>query len=260
MDDVWEDLIQECERVVNALDGLPGVTLPPGAASEDISAAHEQLGMPLPTDLSFIMLLSDGIVLDHGLVRYLPVAPDAPPNIARFNDPDTWMWAYAGINPRLQDFLYYELTAAGNVVGFDRQELREMPETGNLPRPHLVVPLVPDATFELPPTVLAGLTSRTARLRETGELQLYHDDDAIIERFGPIPPDEILMPGPADFLDRFADASHLQGTTPVDAITALIARGEMHEQLLAMPEGSEVVGRESWQDERGRTRMRLLFS
>lgn len=251
--------MQECEQVVNALDGLPGVALPPGAPAADISAAHEQLGVALPTDHSWITMLSDGIVLSHGLSRYLPVAPDAPLNIARFNDPDTWMWAYTQVNPRLADLVYYELTADGNVAGFDREELREMPETGNLPRPLLVVPLVADGTFELPSSVLAGLKGQTATLRETGALHLHNDDAVIIDRFGPLSSDQILLPGPADFVDRFADASHLEGTRPIDAITALIARGEMHTQLLQMPDGSEVVGRETWEDDLGRTRFRLLF-
>lgn len=110
MDEVIPLLIRECEEVVNGLEGLPSVTLPPGAPVETISAAHEHLGVPSPTEHSYIALLSDGIVLELGLIRYLPCTPGSSISIAHFDAPSTWTWAYTDFDPGLFDYVSSHFT------------------------------------------------------------------------------------------------------------------------------------------------------
>lgn len=240
-----------CEDLVNALQGLPGVRLPGRARQEHTSAAQEALGVRLPEDLRLLGCLTDGLSIKHGLLQLLPFDPSSPLSIERFNDPTTWQWAYARINPEILDFVYFGFSWTGAVHGYRRKDLAG-PHYQHA-RTYVVVPRAPGGVFPSAPSVVQGLLTRTEQLRRTGRLALHPDDAQVVHMHGPLPPGKIVMPGPRDLIE---DDGSLEGSYPMETVTGLIAIGELTTQLREMPPGTQIVAVEPWVDELGRSRLR----
>lgn len=247
------DLIGSCEQLVNGIDGLPGVHLPPPATEEQILAAQEAFGVRWPSDFALIGLLSDGLSIEYGLERLLKFDADDPLGIVAFNDPTTWQWAYASFHPEVLDYLYVGILATGSLIGFRRQELAKVPEV--LPPLHLVVPRARGGAFRAGESVLHRLQGITQHLRRTGAWRLHPNDQKLVDLYGPIPAGKIVMPGPSNLLN---DDGSLDGSMLMDAVPALIAIGELTSQLKGLPDRAQVTGMEPWTDELGRTRLRWI--
>lgn len=245
------ELFRVYEELVNGMEGLPGVELPPAVDVEHIYRAEEALGVTVPKDLGLIAMLSDGLSLEHGLFRFLPFDPSSPVSFATMNDPTVWQWAYAGYHPAVLDFVYFAVTWKGSLFGYHRPAVTGILKTR--PRTHVVVPRAAGGVFPSAYDVIEILRTSTGPLRETGKLNLHPRDAAVLEMHGPLPPDTIVMPGPRNLID---DDGSLEGSQPMDTVTALIAIGELTGQALKMPSSAHILGIEPWVDELGRPRLK----
>lgn len=256
------DIAEPIEELFNELKGLPGIELPPAADVHDVVGAGEGMGIKIPPTFGLLALLSDGITIEYGQEQYLSFNHDDPLNFVRFNDPTAWQWAYGDIHPQVTDFVYFAIGADESLHGWRRSDLLEKHD-GPV-ETYVVVPSVPrwtgEAVFYSGPSCLAGLRNRTATVRRTGRWQLPREEQAILDRFGPIPRGKRIMTSARELVTGEGD---LPGAVLMDATAELIARGELvteHWRLIDAAGGQDVdlQGVEPWEDELGRTRLRWI--
>lgn len=244
-------MAEQVREALASIRGLPGVTMRPGVSAGDLLLLERQLGCYLPAVYRALLLETNGVEVAHGCSRWLGYGPGAPIDVAAWNDPATWKWAFRDwYHDLLDGFLIVAVHADGHLTGCFKRDLQrpdaDPPFFGITP---IAQPI--RANRPLSVALFKGLVSvaREPRGDSVGQ--------AILDRFGRVPAEGLVVHSPLKFPHFSDDETDLDGAVVLPAIDAMITKADVWRQVSNTREGDEIVGVEEWTDDRGRQRLRF---
>ncbi len=205
----------------------------------------EDLGVWLPTSHVELLLMSGGVTAFGGYFRLFGSAPGSPIGLKRWNDLEAWKFAWP---PRVRRFYCFGCTALGDQYAYAQDDLVEGRD-----RVYFLegLALQPEVIAESFLEFFDREFLRNAR-------QPY--DDAIRQarrRHGELRSSEMLVYSPSPLLG--AD-ERVENLMKLDAYASMILNGDLASQVAEESVDRKIVRVETYVDERGRTRLRVVWS
>ena len=217
----------------------------PGAPMSTLKSLLVESSLELPDDHLTLLSESNGITGFHGYVRLFGLGCESCVDLRQWNDRETWKFAWK--NDDLGSFVCFGETAWGDQYAYRVEELRAGGES--------VYFL--DA-FEMEPEVIA----KTFEEFVEGELARYSAEPydklvvAAYHRFGDLGWSDHITYIPSLLLggeERAENIHRLNGRA------SMIINGDLWSELSSAP-GGEVKGVETFIDEHGRMRTRVVWA
>ncbi len=222
------------------------------AVDLDISVLEKQLGFNLPKEHLIFLSEHGGVNVGDGFFRLYGINPDEKTNLLTWNEPKTWKfsWADAMGKSLVSDYFCFGGTAWGDQYAYKLEDLQ--------------------AGHEAPVYLLENTEMQAQKLADnfvdffTGEFirraSKAFDGLTIgaVEKFGGrIATKDMLVFIPPVVLggERVLDTME-----KISATSGMIAYGDLYGQVREIPDGSIIEGIQSYQDEKQRERLKIVWS
>ena len=233
-------------RFIEALHDLDGVTLHPGGSSSIFKNLDNQYGIVLPQAHQMLLRESNGIEVYWGYFRLFGLETSEGVDVTKWNRHDCWKFAW---KDRCTGYWCFGETAWGDQYAYALESLHGK---------------------QSPEVYVLSAFSMTPHLAERSFTEFLEDEfircartpyDATIERarrnLGPIEADNHLIYVPSLLLGATEDANTVEQMT---ARLAMIVNGDIAVQLDGGPRDGAVKAVQTYEDESGRTRLRLVWA
>lgn len=224
---------------------LPDATLQPGIDLALLNRYEEEHKLYLPQAHKEVLSLTNGIDTCDGYCCLFGFYRVEGIDAVRWNEDACWKFAWEG---RASDFFCFGQLADGSQYAYLRDDLKK----GKSPTVYEVYPygfgadaLCPFEQFFVDYFVPWASYLFDSKLREARQ------------KFGPLRSTQQLILSPPLLFGRVMEVERLQ---ILDAVTAMIFRADAGTQLNAGPPDEDVKGVETYVDEKGRNRLRLLWT
>lgn len=230
------------DAVLAELGELPGVVL--GESAEGIEELLAEVG-PLPDDHRALLARCNGLTVADGYVRLFGVGPRGLGDMGRWNEPATWKFAWP--NP-LEEYLCIGEDGWGNQFAYRRDQLD-----------HPDPPLLQLGDLTMAPGPLGATFGAYLRKGLLPNARSREDpvESVVRARLGPLPIDQHIVHSPSILLGAEEDPDTV---VAMPATTAMILNGDVYRHLSFAPPGAVVERTETWVDDAGRPRLRLVFA
>lgn len=233
-------------QAIAEIADLPGVTTRPGVSAGDLRMLEQRLEIHLPAAYEALLIRTNGLEVARGRKRIFGYGPGAPIDIAWWNDPDTWKWAYRWLRDDLDDYVVFGTTAEHTFTVCRRSDLQEPDSDPE------VTALQPSVKGTLGPGIrFSGWIERGIRYQAQNPVR-DDEDRQLFARFPEIPPDRLLVDPPLLWATGEDDLDQMV-LMPADQ--AMIANADMQRSGQELREGDAVLGVDTYEDEHGRTRL-----
>lgn len=244
-------LAEQVRDVIGAIRTLSGVTVRSGVSEGDLVLLERRLGCHLPAAYRALLAETNGLEVAGGCKRWLGYGPGAPADVVWWNDPTTWKWAYRQwYGQALNDFLVLAVDPVGNQTGCFKADLQT---PGADPSFYSITPIADPVPSRGPLSraILGGLPSM-ARQPRRGPLH-----QAVLERYGDVPADRLVMRSPFGFPHFSDDEFDLEGSMLLPMADAMVAMADLWRETDRLHEGDRVVGVDLYTDDQDRQRLRF---
>lgn len=230
--------------MIEDLKGIPGVSLHCAGDDSKMACVAEAIGASLPRPHIQLLCSSNGIEAYHGYFRLFGIFSSEGIDGYEWNQESCWKFAWSG---RCSGYYCFAETAWGDQYAYSLDGLKKGDSTVYFLEGLAMTPEVAFRGFE---EFFANEYVRCAKAPY---------DQMIVEahrRFGRLGIDEHLAYVPSPLLGGEETPENIMR---MNAVATMICNGDTAVQLDAGPEEGSVSGVEPYEDDRGRTRLRLLW-
>ncbi len=233
------------EQGIQALLQKPGVETHTGRNRSDLADVLVGQKLCIPPAHGAVLARSNGLEVYWGYFRLFGVGATRGVDASKWNSPEYWKFAWGG---RCEDYWCFGETIWGDQYAYSLTDLK----CGNL-QVHF----------------LDALSMSTEVIADSFE-QFFHDEflrcaehpyDEMIrlarQKLGPMDADSHLVYSPSPLLGGAEDIDNVQ---KMDARLAMICNGDVALQIDGAPDQFELDRLETFEDEEGRMRFRLIWS
>jgi hypothetical protein len=232
-------------RLTDDLRSLEDARLHPGADASLLDALKQEHGVALPDQHADVLRESNGIEAYAGYIRLFGVRTAESIDALAWNEPDCWKFAWGD---RCSPYWCFAETGWGDQYAYG---LKDLQGGGNGPVYFL------DALSMTPQPVASSFAEfwdkefvRSAKAPYDSMLEQAR------QKLGPLALTSHLVYIPSVLLGGTEDINHVQS---MNARAAMICNGDIALQLDAGPATGAVKVVEPYQDDLGRTRLRLVW-
>jgi hypothetical protein len=227
------------------LRATEGVDACEGIPFDALTRVLSEAGIRLPLEHFELLCGSNGLTAYHGYYRMFGMGRSRATDAFAWNHPECWRFAW---DARCSPFWCFGETAWGDQYAYKVDDLRGR---GSQPVYFLeglaMTPEVIAASFS---DFLHGELIRNA-------IEPYSEMTRLAkEKFGPIQASFHLVYSPSILLGGEDSIDNVQ---LMDAVTAMVFRGDIATQIDNAPPGKRVSSVEPYQDEKSRMRLRLIW-
>ena len=234
--------------LIEKLKAQPGTIQYPASQRGEIARVEAEQGIHLPPEYKQLLEWSNGLQVYDGYERLFGINCAEPIDCTIWNDFEYWKFAWGD---RCSDYWCFAESEWGAQYAYNRKDLAE----------DTTACVYRLSAFRMEPKVVASSFIQFVQARW---LQPYEHLDGFdrtahefFRRLDPkmhlvyLPPPE-LLPWPNGMYE-------LQNVTVMPARSAMICNGDVDLQFVGAREGAVATGFESYEDEKGRTRLRIVW-
>lgn len=233
-------------RILEKLHKLDGVTFRDGLVPDALSRFENSCGWRLPTLHRTLLLTSNGIDTFFGFFRLYGISGTANVAMEAWNDTQCWKFAWGHL---CDSFWCFGGSAWGEQYAYEVTELAKMED----PPVYLLDGLSMNAT------ILESSFGHFVLGEQLRNAQQPYDAMTVtaFKTIGPLEPNRNVVYSPSLLIGGTENIEHV---VQMDSACAMICNGDMAMQMNAAQSDWILEGCETYSDDRGRLRVRLLWS